>query len=596
MAAWKISTDQSAGSTKHPVEKNQPDHVVEPSLVQALQSSADLREPGESGPEIDELPDDVPEAPVEVDKQNECASLTVTLLSRNQSDKTKIKLSDKCAEEGWAIDPLSKPQCTRDRFPMNCSFPAVLEDVPRPGYPKEKKVMSLAEMQDLVNHTYEMSKLKFHYGISATKKGKRDKQYQWAAKAMQKEMHVPDGCKPATVGKPPGRVLDCDVCWAWFVPHPCRCRCRKHWTQVTLLCFEDCSVRGAYTHDTGLYCHKPCDRDGQFHLRTGCGAGEVRKCVKNTGACVADIFNKVVAIGEVLLNIGTAGAFKAISAGAKAAETSIKAGLALVKAAMKASAKALAKRLMKRGTIKNKLKKLGKEHQEDILEGGAELFMSQSMPADIGGALLEIAAIIDPTGVTGVVEAFMPGPSCDDSAYFDEPLPGEEGNFPLYGVMDPCRVSAENCVKSMTDKWKAQPGKCHNSGHYTHCKFGQSLQWRRHEMATYSSGVAAAREFCLRDAETFGASGAQTALLWGWQYCFMFFPPGKSCPAALKEYSGFYQEWVPSNFDKDKALEFGGDEANYNYCMIGPKDEDKKEKNKKDDRRRRRAKSRRRRR
>jgi len=76
----------------------------------------------------------------------------------------------------------------------------------------------------------------------------------------------------------------------------------------------------------------------------------------------------------------------------------------------------------------------------------------------------------------------------------------------------------------------------------------------------------------------------------------MFFPPGKSCPAALKEYSGFYQEWVPSNFDKDKALEFGGDEANYNYCMIGPKDEDKKEKNKKDDRRRRRAKSRRRRR
>lgn len=364
---------------------------------------------------------------------------------------------------------------------------------------------------------------------------------------------------------------------------------------MTLLCFQDCSVRGDYQHDTGLYCHKPCDRDGQFHLRTGCGAGEVRKCVKNAGACVADILNKVVAIGEVLLNIGTAGAFKAISAAAKAAKTSIKAGLALVKAAMKASAKALAKKLMNRGTIKKRLKKLAKEHKEDILEGGAELFLSQSMPADIGAALLEIAAIVDPTGVTGVVDAFMPGPNCDDSAYFDEPLPGEEGNFPLYGVLDPCRVSAANCVRSVTDKWKAQPGGCHNRGHYTHCKFGQSLQWRRHEMGTYSSGVAAAREFCLHDAETFGASGAQTALLWGWQYCFMFFPPGKSCPSSVKQYSGFYQEWVPSSFDEDQTLEFGGDEKNYNYCMIGPKDEDKKKKKKKKDSRRRSSKSRRRR-
>jgi len=235
--------------------------------------------------------------------------------------------------------------------------------------------------------------------------------------------------------------------------------------------------------------------------------------------------------------------------------------------------------------VKNRLKKLAKKHQEDILEGGAELFLSQSMPADNGAALLEIAAIVDPTGVTGVVDAFMPGPDCDDSAYFDEPLPGEEGKFPLYGVLDPCRVSAENCVKSNTDKWKAQQGGCHNRGHYTHCKFGQSLQWRRHEMATYSSGVAAAREFCLHDAEAFGAFGAQTAMLWGWQYCFMFFPPGKSCPSIVKQKSGFYEEWVPSSFGEE-TLEFGGDEANYNYCMIGPKDEDKKKKKKATRRRR----------
>merc|ERR1712062_195255 len=100
-AARKFFTNQVSASRKHPVRKGLQDHVLEALPVQALQSSANLREPGERGLVLDEPPDDVPEAPVEVDKQNECASVTLRMLNRHQ--KLKIQVSDKCAEEGWAL-------------------------------------------------------------------------------------------------------------------------------------------------------------------------------------------------------------------------------------------------------------------------------------------------------------------------------------------------------------------------------------------------------------------------------------------------------------------------------------------------------------
>jgi len=160
----------------------------------------------------------------------------------------------------------------------------------------------------------------------------------------------------------------------------------------------------------------------------------------------------------------------------------------------------------------------------------------------------------------------------------------------MLGVVDPCRVSVGECIASATVKWSGQPGNCENIQYYTKCKFSQAKGWQRNNMATWERGLAAAREYCMQDAENYGAAGAQTALMWGWQYCFMFFE-GESCPKLAKEASGFYSE-AKFSAEGDEALDHGSDEANYNYCMIGPEDKQKSSRRRRSSPRRRRSRSR----
>merc|ERR1719468_1022856 len=138
----------------------------------------------------------------------------------------------------------------------------------------------MIELQARVNHTFEMEKLEASgvlkkYGIEKASKGKRDEQYQWAAKAYGKAMLASGGCKPATSGKDV-EFASCDLCWALVVPYPCNCVCPSGFEDLLGTCWETCSRIPGFSHDSGGYCHKPCDREEQLSNTVGCGFGHAR--------------------------------------------------------------------------------------------------------------------------------------------------------------------------------------------------------------------------------------------------------------------------------------------------------------------------------
>jgi len=574
---------------KHPQKENQANDYAKISIAEKKNENSAYLGPPLDSKVLDEPRENEKPAPVQVDKTNLCASVIVKL--KTKDSKPTVKVSEKCAADGWSLDTAGQAECDTDgdKFPKTCRFPTIMADLPLEKVAKTFPVMSLVEMQEKVNHTFEMSKLKPRFGITARKKGKRDRQYQWAAKALKIEMSVPDSCKPATRGKARPTPISCRTCklFGW-IPYVCDCGCPAGYaknavsekTGVTFMCYEPCTNHGEHSSDSGFYCHKPCERQGQIQLTQWCGGGNSRICVTNRAACATNFFSKVMSIAEVIVNVASMGAYKAISGAAKAAKMGVKAGMMALKTAMRVTAKALVAKLLKRGVIIKKMKDIAKEHADDIMEGGAELFLAKGMGEKTSGmeVLWEIAQTLDPTGLTGVIDNFLPPTGCDESAYFDEDMPPEDPLLPDLKVVDPCRMtdamSIKECIAAVKSKWSAQPGECLNSQFYTKCKFAQSLGWHK-EMATGSRGLAAARDFCMKDAIEYGAAGAQSALLWNWQYCFMFFE-GDSCPDSAKSTEkGFYAEDKRSGSSETENLKFGEDESNYNYCQIGPDDQKK---------------------
>jgi len=283
-----------------------------------------------------------------------------------------------------------------------------------------------------------------------SRRGKTTKQQQWFSKAAKKQQEGESegSCSPAYHGRSV-RGIDCDVCWNW-VPYPCNCNCRG-WTQHTVDCWKPCShYNDEYTQTVGLYCFKPCDREGQIALNVGCGISPAdRTCAGSTGDCVMKYVNHVVSILDVLTSIlsgGVAGAFKA------AAKTAAKAGSkalakAGLRAALKAAAKEFAQKLWTSKAIQKKILKykreMRKELKKQVAEQGSELFLAASMKTepDWGGMALEIAEALDPTGIVGLVRGFIPPESCDQSVYMDEDIPDEEAGLP---DLDPLDTIDEN--------------------------------------------------------------------------------------------------------------------------------------------------------
>ena len=284
------------------------------------------------------------------------------------------------------------------------------------------------------------------FGRNLKKRGKTTKQQQWFSKAAKKmsEGEGEGSCSPKYHGRSV-RGIDCDRCWAGFIPYPCNCNCRG-WEQVTVDCWKPCShYNDEYTQTVGYYCWKPCDREGQLMFNVGCGLTPLdRTCAASTGDCIMKYVNHAISILDVLTTIlsgGVAGAFKtAAKTAAKAGSKALaKAGL---RAALKAAGKEFAQKLLKSRAVQRKMKKwakkTGKELKNQVVEQGSELFLAASMNTepDWGGMIDEIAEALDPTGIYSLVKGFIPPDSCDDSVYMDEDIPDEEDGLPDLDPLD----------------------------------------------------------------------------------------------------------------------------------------------------------------
>mmetsp|Transcript_33142 Transcript_33142/g.53808 ORF Transcript_33142/g.53808 Transcript_33142/m.53808 type:complete len:841 (+) Transcript_33142:42-2564(+) len=250
-------------------------------------------------------------------------------------------------------------------------------------------------------------------------KGKHEEQYIWAARAHAKASLHASSCKPSTRGKKPARHMDCDLCWGWgFIPHPCRCDCRG-WHQHANLCFQPCTEQGDHSVDTlGHYCHKPCTVDGQLALTEGCGWGHTRVCVEK-GKCAAHIFNNfIIPVAEILFSAATFGSGTAV-------KSAMKGGMKALGKALRTGAKNLARKLKTKKFITDQMKAYPAGVQDRILEGGATMLLASNIPSSWGSAALEIAAVVDPTGLISFGKSFVPPASCEEMVIFDEKFPGE---------------------------------------------------------------------------------------------------------------------------------------------------------------------------
>ena len=192
------------------------------------------------------------------------------------------------------------------------------------------------------------------------------------------------------------------------------------------LCYKKCDkgYKGV-----GPVCWGYCDSEGTHPF--DCGAA----CSTNEAACAGAIVQMIQAVGEVVLNVVTMG-------GSKAATSSAKAG---IKTSMK-----IAKNFKKGGKLgkksfvqmfKKSAKKLGESLDVSVVSNiydsvGTDMNSeADEKPSAVMQAkeALDLASTFDPTGITGVVSAFMFDkckPATSDPTPAQKPKPKSNGTQP----------------------------------------------------------------------------------------------------------------------------------------------------------------------
>jgi hypothetical protein len=165
--------------------------------------------------------------------------------------------------------------------------------------------------------------------------------------------------------------------------------------------------------------------------------------VDDTSACFLSVLDTVLNVADMIAffaSVGTYGAAKTACATArKTGLKSIKEGL---QSALQKRAKDLAKKAYSEASggfkyVVDSLKKRYKDEDkvEMILEQGATMLLTANLPDTVGDVALEIAAMVDPTGIVSVVQSFTPPDACGDTVVYDKPLP-PQGTGPAYTVLD----------------------------------------------------------------------------------------------------------------------------------------------------------------
>lgn len=441
---------------------------------------------------------------------NPCATFHSEFATNTSTFSNSI--SSNCSGLGWHLDMTRTPNCNTTTFPRSCFFATKqtpLELSEESGVEGLSQLeASLIELQAKVNHTYELeqvnAKLARHglqlrqnlkrskdwQSLEGNGKSLHDDQYIWAAKAFAKFQLAGDACKPETRAKPIGKPVDfsrCKVSWHFGENFRARCPCDVGYTDFGSLCYQDCTYHYGkdFTHDSGYFCHKPCNREGQVALRESCGIGHAMTCQHNGWDCVKSIATKVWAIADVLIAVGTLGASSAISAASKTAKTggTFMDGVRAMRSALAGSVTSMAKNLKKSPqwpTIYRKVNGYIADHLLDsILENGATLLLLNTIPQEENSALFLLAQIVDPTGIVGLVTEFTNKKSCDDSAYFPDDFPPNKtgASSDCTGILEECRaedlpkdvlsteeqmaIAKEKAVKLYaTVPWWAWEGQC----------------------------------------------------------------------------------------------------------------------------------------
>jgi len=337
----------------------------------------------------------------------DCLTFTITIL--NASDDNHFHVPDSCIE--YDIDMNEKAKCDQTSFPMTCVFQL------------KRNSASSASFLSVANETAFVSVELGGLDRARRKPTNDDEMNTWASKAIAKALLFAGGvCKPATVGKPAMRHMDCDLCWWGWVPYACNCDCRG-WNQIGTLCSEPCHGRGEYSFDSGSYCHKPCDREGQISATTGCGLGHDRVCVAGSGDCALRWGTRILDLAEVLVNLfpGVGTSITKAGKAAKLAYTNGKAAaLAAARRELTDQVQEAVTRVKNMKFITDAFNEYGSSRKDAILEAGAFRFLTANLPSgeeSAGEIALEVAKLVDPTGVVTLISDFIPPSSCDDLAY-----------------------------------------------------------------------------------------------------------------------------------------------------------------------------------
>jgi hypothetical protein len=188
--------------------------------------------------------------------------------------------------------------------------------------------------------------------------------------------------------------------------------CSSELDQNGALCYPKCAPD---FHGVGPVCWGTCPESHP----TNCGAG----CARNAGDCAMGVLSMVwapidiaISIAGVALTGGTSNAlFAALKNFYKANEAAIKAGLTVLKAGKSAATWSLLAAELVR--IKRELQsipplgqlgaRLGRARADAVLEAAARKFVAAALARSGLQGALEVASVVDPTGVAGAVEAYL---------------------------------------------------------------------------------------------------------------------------------------------------------------------------------------------
>ena len=171
----------------------------------------------------------------------DCTSFMVTLKTKTDGENIHLPNNGSCL--GFVIDTTKDAECDRKSFPMTCTFYTIdkhheIDDEAKHFYfSVEKKSLDALKIDDtfknlvisdekpLTTKGNILGEEHFQSEIRrGRQRGKRDEQYEWVSEAAKKmaEAVFEGGCSPSYTGRDV-RNVDCDLCWALFVPHPCNC-------------------------------------------------------------------------------------------------------------------------------------------------------------------------------------------------------------------------------------------------------------------------------------------------------------------------------------------------------------------------------------